>query len=184
MLYVGLDLSMRATGLVVLNEDGSLRTSGRIGWSSKECPCRTVHERIRYYVKVAQEVRAWVSGYDSEGVAIAVEDYATHGPGDPTLGPELGGIVRLGLVRFERLHEVSTTSLKKFATGKGNATKDVIMLDVFKRWGFDCNGDNNLADAYVLARMVRANYHGDETLTAHQRESLNKAGLAGLGERT
>ena len=113
-------------------------------------------------------------------LAIAVEDYATHGPGDPTIGPELGAIVRLGLVSNPCLHEVSATSLKKFATGKGNATKDVVMLHVFKRWAFDCNDDNNLADAYVLARMVRAAYIGDADLTAPQREALDKAGLGAI----
>lgn len=182
MRFVGLDLSMRATGLVVLDKAGEVVMRERIGWKDS---CATVQQRIRYFAKVAKQVKLLVdSCAEANGpqhkLAIAIEDYATHGPGDPTIGPELGGIVRLGLLDHSRLHEVSTTSLKRFATGKGNATKDVVMLHTFKRWAFDCGDDNNLADAYVLARMVRAAYLGDETMTAQQREALDKAGLGGL----
>lgn len=182
MRFVGLDLSMRATGLVVLDEAGEVVLRQRIGWKDS---CKTVHERIRYFAKVAKEVQATVAEVHKNGeglhkMAIAVEDYATHGPGDPTIGPELGAIVRLGLMCYPSLHEVSATSLKKFATGKGNATKDVVMLHTFKRWAFDCGDDNNLADAYVLARMVRAAYLGDNDMTAVQVEALGKAGLGGL----
>jgi hypothetical protein len=181
---------MRATGLVVLDEAGEVVLRQRIGWKDS---CATVHQRIRYFTKVAQEVRRTlhevekIDGPDPKDcdhkLAIAVEDYATHGPGDPTIGPELGAIVRLGLIIYPNLHEVSATSLKKFATGKGNATKDVVMLHTFKRWAFDCGDDNNLADAYVLARMVRAAYLGDSDMTAVQVEALGKAGLGGLNER-
>jgi len=179
MRFVGLDLSMRATGLVVLDEAGEVVLRQRIGWKDS---CATVHQRIRYFAKVAKEVQATVASCaEANGpqhlLAIAVEDYATHGPGDPTIGPELGAIVRMGLICYPSLHEVSTTSLKKFATGKGNATKDVVMLHTFKRWAFDCGDDNNLADAYVLARMVRAAYLGDDSLNAQQLEALGKAGL-------
>lgn len=179
MRYIGLDLSMRATGVVVLDDEGSVIKRMRIGWKDS---CATVHQRIAYFDKVSLAVSSLVADIAVEDdclheIAIAVEDYATHGPGDPTIGPELGAIVRLRLVKHPRLHEISATSLKKFACGKGNATKDVIMLEVYKRWGFDCNGDNNLADAYVLARMVRAAYLLDNTLTAAQREALDKAGL-------
>lgn len=181
---------MRATGLVVLDEAGEVVLRKRIGWKDS---CATVHQRIRYFAKVGQEVRSTLrdvqklDGPDPKDcdhkLMIAVEDYATHGPGDPTIGPELGAIVRLGLIVYPNLHEVSATSLKKFATGAGNAKKEVVMLHVFKRWAFDCGDDNNASDAYVLARMVRAAYLGDDTLNAQQVEALGKAGLGGLHER-
>jgi crossover junction endodeoxyribonuclease RuvC len=173
---------MRATGLVVLDEAGEVVLRKRIGWKDS---CATVHQRIRYFAKVAKEVQATIaSATEANGpqhqLAIAVEDYATHGPGDPTIGPELGAIVRLGLIGYPSLHEVSATSLKKFATGKGNAQKQAVMLEVYKRWEFDCGQDDNTADAYVLARMVRAAYLGDDSLNAQQVEALGKAGLGGL----
>ena len=51
--------------------------------------------------------------------------------------------------------EVAPTSLKKFVTGKGNAKKDLMLLSVYKRWGFDTTNDNK-ADAYGLAQFGRA----------------------------
>ena len=44
-------------------------------------------------------------------------------------------------------------TLKKYVTGKGNTKKELILLNVYKKWGIEFN-DNNLADAYGLARMA------------------------------
>ena len=49
--------------------------------------------------------------------------------------------------------EVAPQLVKRYATGSGAAPKDAVMLSVFKRWSFDPDNNNNLADAYVLARM-------------------------------
>lgn len=61
--------------------------------------------------------------------------------------------------------EPSPTQVKKFATGKGKGDKDIIIKEVYKRWGYDTN-NNNLADAYVLARIGEAylqnNYKPDD----------------------
>lgn len=46
--------------------------------------------------------------------------------------------------------EVAPGSVKKFATGKGNCGKDLVMKEVYKNWGFDTNNDN-LSDAYTIA---------------------------------
>lgn len=44
--------------------------------------------------------------------------------------------------------------IKKFVTGKGNAKKELVMKDVYKRWGFetDCL---DLSDAYAIAQYTR-----------------------------
>ena len=48
---------------------------------------------------------------------------------------------------------ISPTTLKKFVTGKGNSGKDIMLLEVYKRWNVSFS-NNNLADAYGLARMA------------------------------
>lgn len=66
---------------------------------------------------------------------------------------ELGGSIRSVLRRHcVNVLEVAPTTVKKFATGKGNAKKEVIIGHVQKRWNvlFD-NSDE--ADAYVLYRI-------------------------------
>ena len=66
---------------------------------------------------------------------------------------EIGTAVRLGLHACGVIPMVVAPSqLKKFATGKGNAKKEQIILEVFKRWGFTAT-TNNIADAYVLGKM-------------------------------
>lgn len=180
-LFVGLDVSLRATGLVVLSDGGDVLRTERIGWPASKWPCTSLASRISYFAHVSKAIRACVSEAAALApVRVAVEDYAVHGPGDPTLAPELGGIVRLGLQAFDVV-EVAPSALKAFATGKGNAPKPVVMLEVFKRWAFDPGQDDNIADAYVLARMVRAATLGDETLTKVQRETLQRSGLEPRG---
>ncbi len=51
--------------------------------------------------------------------------------------------------------EVSPNTLKKFATGKGNAKKENMILPIYKRYGFEDDSDN-IRDAYVLAQIARA----------------------------
>lgn len=69
---------------------------------------------------------------------------------------EVGTAIRLALHAHESNYvEIAPNALKKFATGKGNATKDKIMLAVYKKWGFEAE-TNNIADAYVLAKMAAA----------------------------
>lgn len=66
---------------------------------------------------------------------------------------ELGTVARLACHHNTVPYiEVPPTSLKKFVTGKGNAKKDQMMLQVFKKWGYEAETDN-LADAYALAQF-------------------------------
>ena len=44
-------------------------------------------------------------------------------------------------------------TLKKYASGKGNAKKQEMLLQIYKRWGVEFN-DDNAADSYALARLV------------------------------
>jgi crossover junction endodeoxyribonuclease RuvC len=44
-------------------------------------------------------------------------------------------------------------TLKKYAAGKGNAKKQEMLLQIYKRWGMEFS-DDNAADAYALARLA------------------------------
>jgi len=50
---------------------------------------------------------------------------------------------------------VTPTQLKKYATSKGNCGKDIIIKEIYKKYKIDFN-DNNLADAFVLAKIGQA----------------------------
>lgn len=47
---------------------------------------------------------------------------------------------------------VAPTTLKKFITGKGNANKEIMMLEVYKQYGVSLY-DNNINDAFSLAKV-------------------------------
>jgi Holliday junction resolvasome RuvABC endonuclease subunit len=49
--------------------------------------------------------------------------------------------------------QVPPMTLKKFAAGKGNAKKQEMLLQIYKRYGVEFNNDN-AADAYALARVA------------------------------
>jgi crossover junction endodeoxyribonuclease RuvC len=53
--------------------------------------------------------------------------------------------------------EASPTMIKKFVcgVGKGNAKKENVIKDVYKRWGYE-HKSNNVVDAYAIARYLEA----------------------------
>lgn len=105
---------------------------------------------------------------------VCIEGYAFARPNQAHQIGELGGVIRVLLYESGLPWiEIAPAALKKFATGKGNATKDQIMLHVFKRWGFEAP-NNNIADAYALAQMGVAIATGDHGLTQAQAEALEK----------
>lgn len=48
---------------------------------------------------------------------------------------------------------IPPSTLKKYATGKGNSKKQEMLLQMYKRWGVEFT-DDNAADAYALARLA------------------------------
>lgn len=72
---------------------------------------------------------------------------------------------------------VSPLALKKFICGtagsaKNKVTKDLVLKEVFKRWGHDVN-DNNIADAIGLAYIGMAVMDAWEPTTDAQREVMD-----------
>jgi Holliday junction resolvasome RuvABC endonuclease subunit len=53
---------------------------------------------------------------------------------------------------------VAPTTLKKFVTGKGNANKDVMRLEAYKRWEIEAKTDDEI-DAVCLAMFGAAYLH-------------------------
>ena len=67
---------------------------------------------------------------------------------------------------------VAPTSLKKFVTGKGNSGKDIMMLETYKRYKQSFS-DNNLCDAFGLARIAEAVFTKDINLIKFQQEVVD-----------
>ena len=120
---------------------------------------------------VLQTVMATIGSGD----LVLIEGYAfsARSSSDAPL-KELGGLVRHAVLERTGTYPivVAPALLKKFATGKGNCKKDLILLEVFARWG-ERFTDDNAADAYVLARIGLA-LVTKPTLPKFQQECVKK----------
>lgn len=93
--------------------------------------------------------------------ATAMEGYA-YGSQVANMAGELGCVVKMALYRYYGTQAaraafpliVPPMSLKKYATGKGNAKKQEMLLAVYRKWGAEFS-DDNMADSYVLAHIAR-----------------------------
>jgi hypothetical protein len=107
---------------------------------------------------------------------VFIEGYAFGAKGSSgiSLG-ELGGVTRLALHDLTIPYiEIPPTQLKKFVTGKGGAPKDIMLKEVYKRWGADFN-DDNIADAFSLVQLGRGLTNTQEgNLLAHQKEVVSE----------
>lgn len=90
---------------------------------------------------------------------IAIETSVMASPSSLPLS-ELSGVIRLRIFQHffdnEKLQyplRIPPMTLKKFAAGKGNAKKQEMLLQIYKRWGVEFN-DDNAADAYALGRLA------------------------------
>ncbi len=158
--YLGLDLSLTGTGIVVLNKDSEVVYAKTVK-NDLTGPARLVF--IRNEIASVLE--------DCTPTKVCIENYAMGiRSGQSFSIGELGGVVRTLLYQhgYEFLL-ASPTQLKKFITGKGVAEKDVIMLSVYKNFGYEPK-DNNIADAYGLAKIALHTDIGIEGLLSYQKE--------------
>lgn len=141
MRFVGLDLSLTGTGIATEDRTVTLSAGQRRG-----------AERLCY-------LRDHIIGAIRWPALAIVEDYAfSRSTAAFSLG-ELGGVVKVGL----REHGipfvvVGTGQLKKYATGKGNAGKGLVLACAVRAADYDFGGDDNRADAWWLREMALAHY--------------------------
>lgn len=124
MNILGLDPSLTATGWAVGNQTGTIH--GADG-----------DDRLDH---IYQTVRTLSDVVD---YAI-VEDLPTHGMGAGKTGM-VQGVVRLALLHnLVSYRLITAATLKKFATGKGNATKSDMRMALYQRTGVDLADDNQV----------------------------------------
>lgn len=140
---VGIDPSLTATGLAWA--DGSTETV-------KYSKGTTGDQRL---VEIAIDISELTTLLGTRADLAVVEDLPTHAHGAGITGM-VQGVVRLVLLQ-ERIPYITVpaATLKKFATGKGNATKPDMRMELFKRTGIDLKDDNQV-DAWWLRALGHA----------------------------
>lgn len=166
---VGIDPSLRSVGWVVRSQGGYL--SGIVS-----APKLPVESYLNRYQKIVRGLCTRVQ----KGDMIILEDYAVYIPKRGQVPQsviqliELGGILRLSLRNRTSYHPilVPPAVLKKFATGKGRAQKDQVMLSVYKTWGLEFDTHDE-TDAWVLSQIGMSLFGLDDThLNKARRECL------------
>ena len=154
--YVGIDPSTK-TGIVVLDEVGDVWERVEIEKGGKD------PARMYSLIETVME-------YLCDGDIVAIEGFGFASQ----TGFLLGGIgwgIRMEMYRRGiQYHEVAPAALKKFCGCKGNAKKDELGVEIYKRWGFEHKSDN-VRDAYVLAQVARA-LHEPVPLIQAQKEVI------------
>lgn len=139
---VGLDLSLTSTGYACGEQRMAISTNLR-------GPARldAIIQQIQCYLLSPSLINALVL---IEGYSFASRNSQAHSIG------ELGGVVRLTLWRLGIPYiEIAPTVRAKFATGKGNASKNEVMSAVSARTGIAWvgKGADDICDAYILEEI-------------------------------
>lgn len=146
MRVVGLDISTK-TGMVILDENLNVLLA-------KELNIKVYKSNLDRANKMSFLVMENLNlpQYKRPGLVV-LEGYGYSNTNTLVTLAEIGTAIRLSLLRNNiRMVDVPPTSLKKFITGKGTSQKDSIMLEIYKRWGFESE-TNNIADAFGLAMV-------------------------------
>lgn len=162
--YVGIDQSLTGTGLIILDEHGGIIKEKLITTkSSQKIEDRfiDIFENIYLFIKPGDKIYI-------EGLSL----YST--------GQRLAEIFALHYIIRLKLHEneynytiIPPKTLKKWITDNGNAKKDLMMLKIYKRWGIEFT-NNNLADAYALAKYGMALDNNETELPKPKQKKIRK----------
>lgn len=141
---IALDLSMTATGLCGTEGDTATVKTKLAG----DQRLLAIVEDVRHIVGIGR-------GYLGANLAdlAVIEDLPTHAKSAGITGM-VQGAVRVELMRLGVPYVLITpASLKKWATGKGNADKVAMAVAALKRFGREFPNDNE-ADAWLLRAMA------------------------------
>jgi Holliday junction resolvasome RuvABC endonuclease subunit len=153
MRVIGLDLSLTASGVALEHDETVTLTSKQKGVDRLRelraailCLCGDPMYLSHPHHDPADLVVI-------EGYSFSSRNSHAHGLG------ELGGVIRLALADARIPYvDVPPASLKKYATGKGNASKGDVLVAAVKRLAYDGSSDNE-ADALWLREIGVAHIH-------------------------
>ncbi|WP_328339489.1 hypothetical protein [Micromonospora sp. NBC_00421] len=154
---VGLDLSMTATGIAWCDNTTYTVTSKTTG--------------DRRLVAIVDEVVRAVDGRNID--LVVIEDLPTHAKAAGITGM-VHGAVRGYLLRLGVPYALITpASLKKYATGRGNAGKPEMAVALYKRLGRELGDDNQVDALWLRAAGLDHLGHPLVAMPAAQRAALD-----------
>ena len=178
---VGIDYSMTSPAICVLT-DGHMAFTYWTTRKKSECIIeedtwsvrgilfeykdKPDEERFNY---LAQEIfEHSVDKFPLNPKTIALEDYSYASTGRAFQIGENGGVLKNRFYKSGfKVHKIAPTQIKKFATGKGNADKEMMQTSFIEDTGLDMkkilgqtdkqwNPSSDVIDAYYIAKYAEA----------------------------
>ena len=152
--FIGIDPSYNGFGIIILNNEGNIIKEELLTSKSNdevEDRILSLEEKFKFICDIENLHVVYIEGpsFSSQG-AFVLQMGALH------------YFLRIFFRKNNINYKVITPgSLKKFVTGKGQCKKELILLKTYKKWGIEFL-DNNLADAYGLARMAVEDFNFSE----------------------
>jgi crossover junction endodeoxyribonuclease RuvC len=166
MIVAGLDLSATATGIAILQTFGD----GKVNKLYEE-EISVKGKGLDRALAIADRIGDALDQFKPEKVAL--EGYGFGNAFTLAILVEVGTVVRLRLKLMGLSYlEVPPNSIKLFVTGAGNAQKDKVLLELYKRWGLDMK-TNNTGDAAGVA-LVQLGVANQVVLTEFQKKAISK----------
>ncbi len=162
MRILGLDLSTKRVGFA--DVDGNT-FSITTAYGADENP--------RRLSTMASQIERRIRTHPPLPDLVVIEGYSLNSPGRIALIRlgEIGGVVRCHLHELDiPFMEVPPASLKRHATGNGNADKDR-MYDRAKELGSPARNHDE-ADAWLLRRMARQAHGFEQPTLAHELDAI------------
>lgn len=151
MNYVGLDLSFTESGLVMIDHLGVVINQKLVGSDKKQKPERRI-------IDISEEIFFQLAHHDIPHM-VYIEDKFVGKNKKQVLydGGLLYYIVIETIKHFMPYKIINPSALKSFVIGtkgkKKGSKKELMLLHCFKKWSVEFE-NNNLCDAYCLARMA------------------------------
>lgn len=153
-MFVGLDPSYNMFGLIILDQEANIVEQKLITSGSKlEADERIIQleKEFKFIPTVVGLQSVYIEGAFSSNSQYSLQMGALH------------YYVRIFLIKNKTNFKViAPGTLKKFVTGTGKGKKELILLKTYKKWGIEFD-NNNLADAYGLARMALEDFKNEQT---------------------
>lgn len=172
IVAVGLDLSMTDTGIAAVLSDGTILTDHITSKGRKDATVAEKADRFLHLVDL-------ITGHPL--IPIMPVSIVVEGPSYASVGSaahDIAGfwwLVVTRLIGLGTLHIATPATLKKYATGKGNASKDEVVAAVVRRYPQADVTNNNVADAVVLAAIgARHVGHSVDELTQQRADAFAK----------
>jgi len=150
MIFMGIDPSLTGTGIAIL--DSGLENKSYLA-EHYLIKTKSSDEIEARYDQIMKKISSLTDGKDIQYIYIEGLSFGSKGAAVTELAG-LHYIIRYYLYKMGiSFKEIPPTTLKKYITGSGKAQKNLMLLNIYKKWGIEFT-DDNTADAYSLARYA------------------------------